>query len=35
MLIVTIFISFIEVPERGLEEVWAISGPEILDILNM
>jgi hypothetical protein len=34
MLIVTIFISFIEVPERGLTDVWAISGPEILDILN-
>ena len=34
MLIVTIFISFIEVPVRGLSDIWAISGPEILDILN-
>jgi hypothetical protein len=34
MLIVTIFISFMEVPPRSLEDVWAISGPETLDILN-
>ena len=34
MLIVTIFISFIEVPVRGLNDIWAISGPEVLGILN-
>jgi hypothetical protein len=34
MLIVTIFISFMEVPPRSLEDVWAISGPEVLDVLN-
>jgi hypothetical protein len=34
MLIVTIFISFMEVPERGLTDVWAVSGPDTLAILN-
>jgi hypothetical protein len=34
MLIVTIFISFIEVPSRGLDDIWAISGPEMLEIFQ-
>ena len=34
MLIVTIFISFMEVPVRSLNDVWAISGPDILEVLN-
>ena len=34
MLIVTIFISFLETPQRSMTDIWAISGPEILDGLN-
>ncbi len=34
MLIVTIFIQFIEVPSRTLDDVWEITGPEMLYTLN-
>ena len=34
MLIVTIFISFLEVPQRSINDIWDISGPEILQSLN-